>query len=53
MGNSPAIPLTKVIERLEGKVDQLIEGQSSIRERLARLEGVRRNPSIPEIGFEP
>lgn len=41
IGNSPTIPLSKVVHRIESKVDQLIEGQASIRERLARLEGER------------
>ena len=39
LGNSPTIPLSKVIGRIESKVDQLVEGQAAIRERLARLEG--------------
>jgi hypothetical protein len=39
VGNSPTIPLNKVVHRIESKVDQLVEGQTAIRERLARLEG--------------
>lgn len=38
LGNSPGIPLTKVVARIESKVDALTEGQAAIRERLARLE---------------
>lgn len=41
VGNSPTIPLSKVIERMETKIDHLVEGQTAIRERLARLEGER------------
>lgn len=41
LGNSPGVPLSKVVGRLEGKVDRLIDGQSAIRERLARLEGIQ------------
>lgn len=44
VGNSPGLPLSQVIQRLENKVDQLIEGQTVVRERLARLEGRRRAP---------
>jgi hypothetical protein len=36
---SPELPLSKVIDRLEVKLDALTEGQAAIRERLARLEG--------------
>lgn len=43
VGNSPGVPLTKVVARIEGKVDALVEGQTAIRERLARLEGERSN----------
>lgn len=39
VGNSPGVPLTEVIQRLGDKVDGLSEGQSLVRERLARLEG--------------
>lgn len=39
VGNSPGVPLTKVVARIESKVDKLVEGQAQIRERVARLEG--------------
>lgn len=41
LGNSPGVPLSKVVGRLEEKVDRLIDGQAAIRERLARLEWVQ------------
>lgn len=39
LGNSPGVPLSKVVARIESKVDALIEGQARVRERVARLEG--------------
>lgn len=39
LGNSPGVPLSKVVARIESKVDKLVEGQGQIRERVARLEG--------------
>lgn len=39
LGNSPGVPLAKVVARIESKVDALTEGQAAIRERLAHLEG--------------
>jgi hypothetical protein len=39
LGNSPGVPLSKVVARIESKVDKLVEGQAQIRERVARLEG--------------
>lgn len=39
LGNSPGVPLNKVVARIESKVDKLVEGQAQIRERVARLEG--------------
>lgn len=39
LGNSPGVPLSKVVARIESKVDALTEGQAVIRERLAHLEG--------------
>jgi hypothetical protein len=41
VGNSPGVPLSKIVARIESKVDSLVEGQTAIRERLARLEGQR------------
>lgn len=41
LGNSPGVPLSKLVGRLEKKVDLLIDGQFAIRERLARLEGIQ------------
>lgn len=43
VGNSPGVPLIKIVARIESKVDALVEGQTAIRERLARLEGERTN----------
>ena len=45
IGAPPGIPLTRVIERLEGKIDRLAESQAVIRERLARLEGFGMRPT--------
>jgi hypothetical protein len=39
IGNPSAIPLTTVVKNLDGKVEKLVEGQTEIRERLARIEG--------------
>lgn len=39
LGNSPGVPLSKVVARIESKVDKLVKGQAQIRERVARLEG--------------
>lgn len=41
VGNSPGVPLNKIVARIESKVDALVEGQAAIRELLARLEGER------------
>lgn len=40
IGATPGIPLSRALERLDAKVDRLIEGQAVVRERLARLEGI-------------
>ncbi|MFN2613298.1 MAG: hypothetical protein ABR552_00585 [Actinomycetota bacterium] len=40
VGNAPGVPLARSLERLEAKVDRLIEGQAVVRERLAKLEGI-------------
>lgn len=39
VGRRDAVPLYAVVELLVKKVDQVVEGQADIRERLARLEG--------------
>lgn len=39
VGRPEAVPLSTVVELLVKKVDQVVEGQADIRERLARLEG--------------
>lgn len=39
VGRPDAISLSAVVELLVEKVDQVVEGQAEIRERLARLEG--------------
>jgi hypothetical protein len=41
VGAPPGVPLAKIVERVEEKIDGLTEGQSEMRERLARLEGAR------------
>lgn len=41
IGTPPGVPLTRIVERLEHKIDRLAEGQTVVRERLARLEGER------------
>jgi hypothetical protein len=51
VGVRPGIPLSRVLERVETKVDRiedkldrLAEGQTAVRERLARLEGEGDEP---------
>lgn len=39
VGEPQGVPLITVVERLDGKLDKLADGQAAIRERLARLEG--------------
>lgn len=39
VGAPPGVPLARIVERLEQKIDLLAEGQTVVRERLARLEG--------------
>jgi len=39
IGEPSGVPLTTVVQRLDEKVDRLVEGQAATRERLARLEG--------------
>lgn len=41
VGSPPGMPLARVIERVEDKIDRLSEGHAAIRERLANLEGRR------------
>lgn len=45
VGAPPGVPLARLIERLEEKVDRLTEGQAGVRERLARLEGFGMRPA--------
>ncbi len=45
VGAPEGMPLARVVERLDAKIDGLTEGQSEMRERLARLEGA------PELRF--
>lgn len=47
VGNSPGVPLSKLVARIETKVDSLVEGQAQIRERLARLETRRSRRGNP------
>jgi hypothetical protein len=49
----PGIPLSRVLERVETKVDRiedkldrLAEGQTAVRERLARIEGEQHGPQL-------
>jgi hypothetical protein len=49
VGSPPGMPLARVIERVEDKIDRLSEGQAAIRERLANLEG-RRSEATPSRG---
>lgn len=37
--NPSSIPLTTVVKDLDTKLEKLVEGQTEIRERLARIEG--------------
>ena len=39
VGDSSSVPLSQIVERIEVKVDSLLESQTGVRERLARLEG--------------
>ncbi|MGH2812646.1 MAG: hypothetical protein ACRDI1_08050 [Actinomycetota bacterium] len=43
IGNPSSVPLTTIVKSLDAKVEKLVEGQTEIRERLARIEG--------ELGF--
>lgn len=43
IGNPSSVPLTTIVKSLDAKVERLVEGQTEIRERLARIEG--------ELGF--
>ena len=45
VGSPPGVPIARLIERLEEKVDRLTEGQAVVRERLARLEGFGMRPT--------
>ncbi|MGH8515778.1 MAG: hypothetical protein ACREV8_17910 [Gammaproteobacteria bacterium] len=40
VGSPAGMPLARVIERVEDKIDRLSEGHAAIRERLANLEAV-------------
>ncbi len=53
IGDNPGMPLHKVLvrmesrfesrlDRLESKIDRVVEGQAATRERIARLEAERR-----------
>jgi hypothetical protein len=42
IGNPSSVPLTTIVESLDAKVDKLADGQTEIRERLARIEGELR-----------
>lgn len=49
VGNSPGVPLSKLIQRLDDKVDRLVDGQAITRERLARLEGFRYQGTVGKV----
>jgi hypothetical protein len=40
VGAPPGIPLARALERIDEKVERLVDGQAAIRERLAHLEGL-------------
>jgi hypothetical protein len=53
VGSRPGIPLSRVLElvetkvdRIEDKLDRLAEGQTAVRERLARIEGEQHGPQL-------
>jgi hypothetical protein len=61
IGDNPGMPLHKVLlrmesrfesrfDRVESKIDRVVEGQAATRERLARLEA-KRDTHLP-IGFD-
>jgi hypothetical protein len=39
IGPPSAIPLTDIVKRLDSKFEKLADGQTEIREQLARIEG--------------
>jgi hypothetical protein len=39
VGEPTSVPLSQIVERVDAKVDALLESQTTIRERIARLEG--------------
>ena len=39
IGNPSSVPLTTIVEGLDAKLEKLVDGQTEIRERLARIEG--------------
>ncbi len=41
VGEPQGVPLNTIVERLDAKVDKLADGQTAVRERLARIEGER------------
>lgn len=43
VGEPQGVPLITTVQRLDAKLDKLADGQTAIRERLARLEGVRES----------
>jgi len=41
VGEPTGVPLAALVQRIEEKLDRLVEGQASIRERLAHIEGAQ------------
>lgn len=41
IGEPSGVPLATVVQRLDEKIDRIVEGQAATRERLARLEGAQ------------
>lgn len=51
VGEPTSVPLSQIVERIEAKVDAILESQVSVRERLARLEG-RHDRRLREAPLE-
>ena len=47
IGVPSGVPLVRVVQRLEDKLDRLAEGQATTRERIARLEGAQAPRTVP------
>lgn len=47
-----AVPLGRLLEQLDRKVDRLADGVVDLRERVARLEGRALSPPLPSPGAD-